>query len=157
MKQKTKFGRNAGTQKLRTAAAIFAAAFVAAGCGEFPQCQINYGRAYASACKGALEKGKEAKVKLQRLNDCRERARKALEKKILGGKQYPEGIDEYNAALRGVRECSAQISLLGEVKQKTEEGTVVGEELEGIDVEVEKIISKMEELEKVFLGIAGQK
>jgi len=82
---------------------------------------------------------------------------KLWKRKSWGENNTLKGLDEYNAALRGVRECSAQISLLGEVKQKTEEGTVVGEELEGIDAEVEKIISKMEELEKVFLGIAGQK
>ena len=149
--------KDAPVPKLRVAAAVFAAAFSAAGCGEFPQCQLNYSRAYSGACRSALEKTREAKLKLQNVDGQRELARKHLEKMIHGGEQYPKGLDEYNGTLRELMECAAYVSLMGEIKRKTQKGTVRGEELEGIDAEVDKVISKMEELEKVFLRIAGQK
>ena len=142
--------------KLRVAAAVFAVAFSGAGCGEFPQCQVNYSNSATSACKNALGKIKEAKKKFGQLNKYRELARSRLEEEIKKGKNYPSGIDEYNICLKEMIRISAKLSLLGEVSQKTEDGKIRENELEKIDIEMDGVLSQIARLKGEFLEIIGQ-
>lgn len=156
MKQKQIIKTNRSTLRLRAAALVFSAAFAAASCGEFPQCQVNYQKTETALCQDALKKLKRAKEMQRKMIDFRDLAKERLKARIHNGEEYPKGLDEYNLALRNLFVASAQLSLLSNLKRETEDGLVSGGELEKAEEALDSIVLQLGEIKATFLKIVEQ-
>jgi len=156
LKHKQNIKVNQAAPKLRAAALVFSAAFAAASCGEFPQCQVNYKAQETQVCRDALEKLKAAKAMQKNVLGYKELAKEYLKNRIEEGDECPEGLDEYNGALRNLFAVSTQLAILSNLKRQTEDGLIESRELERADGVLDSIVSQLQEIKETFLGIVEQ-
>ena len=134
------------------AAAVFAAAVTAGGCGQFPQCPVYFNGNVTKQCTGFLENMKKAKVELRGVREHKEYVREKLRERVIK-KGDMEGLDVFNEVCEELEEVSAEIERLKLLETRVKRGEATDAELLGMNERVLDIVARLNEMGRKLVSI----